>query len=57
VFLAVADGSESGSEPVHRHIDGDPRQVCAATVTAALELLAERLRLPAVTSGGAVGSG
>jgi nicotinamide-nucleotide amidase len=57
VFLAVVDGSESGSEPVLRHMDGDPGQVCAATVTAALELLVERLRLPAVTSSGAVGSG
>ncbi len=57
VFLAVVDGSDSGSEPVHRHFDGDPPEVCAATVTAALELLVERLRLPAVTSSGAVGSG
>jgi nicotinamide-nucleotide amidase len=57
VFLAVVDGSESGSEPVRRHIDGDPGQVCAATVTEALGLLAERLRLPAVTCSGAIGSG
>jgi nicotinamide-nucleotide amidase len=57
VFLAVVDGSESDSEPVERHIDGDPGQVCATAVTEALTLLAERLRLPAVTSSGAVGSG
>jgi nicotinamide-nucleotide amidase len=57
VFLAVVDGSETGGEPVLRHIDGDPGQVCAATVTEALKLLAERLRLPAVTSSGAIGSG
>ncbi len=57
VFLAVVDGSDAGSEPVHRHFDGDPAEVCAAAVTAALELLVERLRLPAVTSSGAVGSG
>jgi nicotinamide-nucleotide amidase len=57
VFLAVVDGSESGSEPVRRHIDGDPGQVCATAVTEALRLLAERLRLPAVTSSGAIGSG
>jgi hypothetical protein len=53
----VVDGSDSGSEPLRRHIDGDPAQVCAATLTEALELLAERLRLPAVTSSAAVGSG
>jgi nicotinamide-nucleotide amidase len=57
VFLAVADGSDSGSEPVRRHIDGDPDQVCATTVTEALTLLVERLRLPAVTASGAIGSG
>jgi nicotinamide-nucleotide amidase len=57
VFLAVVDGSAAGSEPVLRHLDGDPGEVCAATVTAALELLVERLRLPAVTSSGAIGSG
>ena len=57
VFLAVVDGSESGSDPVRRHIEGDPDQVCAATVIEALRLLAERLRLPAVTSTGAIGSG
>jgi nicotinamide-nucleotide amidase len=57
VFLAVVDGSQCGSEPVRRHIDGDPGQVCAATVIVALRLLADRLRLPAVTSSGAIGSG
>jgi nicotinamide-nucleotide amidase len=57
VFLAVVDGSESGSEPQRRHIDGDPGQVCATAVTEALQLLAERLRLPAITSSGAIGSG
>lgn len=57
VFLAVVDGSDAGGEPVHRHFDGEPGQVCAATVTAVLELLAERLRLPAVTSSGPVGAG
>jgi nicotinamide-nucleotide amidase len=29
-FLAVVDGSDAGSEPVHRHFDGDPAEVCAA---------------------------
>jgi nicotinamide-nucleotide amidase len=57
VFLAVVDGSDAGSEALRRHIDGDPGQVCATTVTEALTLLAERLRLPAVTSSGAIGSG
>ena len=57
VFLAVVDGSDAGSEPEHRWFDGDPAQVCAATVIAALELLVDRLRLPAVTSSGPVGSG
>ena len=57
VFLAVVDGSDAGDEPVRRHIDGDPGQVCAATVTEALTLLVDRLRLPAVTSSGAIGSG
>jgi hypothetical protein len=42
---------------VRRHIDGDPGEVCATTVTEALTLLVERLRLPAVTSSGAIGSG
>jgi nicotinamide-nucleotide amidase len=57
VFLAVVDGSDAGSEPEHRSFAGDPAQVCADTVTAALELLLDRLRLPAVTSSGPVGSG
>ena len=57
VFLAVVDGSDAGSEPVRRHIDGDPGEVCAAAVTEALTLLVDRLRLPAVTSSGAIGSG
>jgi nicotinamide-nucleotide amidase len=57
VFLAVVDGSESGSEPVRRQIEGDPGQVCATAVTEALTLLVERLRLPGVTSSGAIGSG
>jgi nicotinamide-nucleotide amidase len=57
VFLAVVDGSDAGEEPVRRHIDGDVGEVCATTVTEALGLLLERLRLPAVTSNGAVGSG
>ena len=57
VFLAVVDGSDAGGEPVRRHIDGDPGEVCATAVTEALTLLAERLRLPAVTSSGAIGSG
>jgi nicotinamide-nucleotide amidase len=57
VFLAVVDGSESGSEPVRRHIDGDPGQVCATAAIEALTLLVERLRLPAVISGGALASG
>jgi len=57
VFLAVVDGSDSGSEPVRRHIDGDPGQVCVTAVAEALTLLVERLRLPAVTSSGAIGSG
>lgn len=56
VFLAVVDGSGPGSEPVRRQIDGDPGQVCAATVIEALALLVERLRLPAVASSGLVGS-
>jgi nicotinamide-nucleotide amidase len=55
VFLAVVDGSDC--EPVRRHLDGDPGQVCATAVTDALTLLAERLRLPAVTASGAIGSG
>ena len=57
VFLAVVDGSGPGGEPVRRQIDGDPGQVCAATVIEALVLLVERLRLAAVTSSGPVGSG
>ena len=57
VFLAVVDGSESGSEPVRRQFDGDPGQVCSTAATEALTLLVERLRLPAVTSSGAIGSG
>ena len=57
VFLAVVDGSDAGEEPVRRHIDGDVGEVCATAVTEALGLLLERLRLPAVTSSGAVGSG
>jgi nicotinamide-nucleotide amidase len=57
VYLAVVDGSDAGSEPVRRHIDGDPGQVCATAAIEALTLLAERLRLPAVTSTGAIGSG
>lgn len=57
VFLAVVDGSEPGSEPIRRFFDGDPAQVCAASVTEALTLLAERLRLPAVTFIGVTGSG
>ena len=40
-----------------RHIDGGVGEVCAAAVTEALGLLLERLRLPVVTSSGAVGSG
>jgi nicotinamide-nucleotide amidase len=57
VFLAVVDGSDAGSEPVRRQVDGDAGEVCAAAVTEALTLVVERLRLPAVTSSGAVGSG
>jgi nicotinamide-nucleotide amidase len=57
VFLAVDDGTEDGAEPVHRMLDGDPGEVCAAATVAALELLAERLRLPAAESTGPVGSG
>jgi nicotinamide-nucleotide amidase len=57
VYLAVVDGSESGSEPVRRHIDGDPGEVCATAAIEALTLLVERLRLPAVSSSGAIGSG
>jgi nicotinamide-nucleotide amidase len=57
VFLAVVDGSDAGEEPVRLHIDGDVGEVCATAVTEALGLLLERLRLPAVTSSGAVGSG
>ena len=57
VFLAVADGSDADSQPVQRHIDGDPGQVCAATLTEALGLLAARLRLPAVTARVAIGPG
>ena len=57
VFLAVVDGSDAGSEPVRRHIDGDPGEVCAAAVTEALTLLVDRLRLPAVTPPPAAPSG
>jgi nicotinamide-nucleotide amidase len=57
VFLAMVNGSDSGSEPVRRHIDGDTNQVCDTTVNEALTLLAERLRLPVVTSSGVIGSG
>jgi len=46
VFLAVVDGSPTGSKPVHQSLDGGPTQVCATTVAAALEMLAERIRLP-----------
>jgi len=53
----VVDGSEAGEQPVRRHIDGDVGEVCATAVIEALSLLLERLRLPAVTSSGAVGSG
>jgi len=48
VFLAVVGGGPS-REPVHRRFDGDPDQVCAATVIEALGLLVERLRLPTAT--------
>lgn len=50
VFLAVVDGSGPGDGAVRRDFDGDPGQVCAATVTEALELLLERLRPPAATA-------
>jgi nicotinamide-nucleotide amidase len=57
VFLAVVDGSGSGSEPVREQIKGDPGEVRATAVTEALTFLVERLRLLAVTSSGAIGSG
>jgi nicotinamide mononucleotide (NMN) deamidase PncC len=57
VYLAVVDGSESGSEPGRRHIDGEPGEVYATAAVEALTLPVERLRLPAVSSSGAIGSG
>ncbi|MGI5128176.1 CinA family protein [Pseudonocardia sp. CA-107938] len=51
VFLTVADGSESGSEPLRSNLGR------STAVVNALELLVERLRLPAVSSTGPIGSG
>jgi nicotinamide-nucleotide amidase len=48
VFLAVDD--VTGTSVVHRDLDGDPAEVCAAATGTALALLAARLGAPAPAS-------